>query len=1160
MRPTNQSRDSYNSNDSSNQLTPAKSPDESSLLARKRPVSNFVVTVGESNKGLQINSKSMRSASPFEGVFANFWVQMRTWENVFFLLVILLEMIIGVSQTQGVPRTALPFFVLALIRAAFEHFRERELQAFARPNNEWKYSVFRGDKFVFVKGHQIRAGDIIQIDPLNEVPADCVFLLSKSDLQYCFISTANLDSNLSLTRKETPDLGADLLNAGFESVLKYLRGSLIQAEHFNPDLYSWEAVLSVKDKHIALNQQNLLPSNSFLRSNSSVFAVAVYTGNWAKAQTGRPFIRQKSSQFAQFADKVHYFFIAVVVVVALVFTLVNMIILLTNKSLVSSWFLFDQENVFINLISHWGGWIVVLSRLVPMNFKAALIIGQYYQAKTAKDQLKQVHIEGFVRKGYPKKVPRNRIINHRAIENLGQVDLVMTGKTGTLTSFSAVVEKLRCANQLYDEGFEEEENLLSVRNNILVKNMSEDSDLGRKTREILRAMALCNNVGFSLGISDLFVGTSPEEIAFCNFARKYGAILTNTQERAKTRTLDENFGEMHLQAQRDYHILCQFEFDLECQRNSAVLYVKGEDNEHKVVVYSRGSIRGLQSTIGRSSRPDFEVGVAKLRKDLEFGFQCCLFARKELSVRQFAAIVRSVDPDAAGDVSEENPVSSMRRMLTAISQASKEKLRNKVEADLEFLGSACTKEFIEKKLPETFDFLHKAGISSWVVSSDALNVCIYVCRRLGLIGAQAQTKIIMTMDHPDDVSPESIANFKTRVDNSQNDPSRFCLAVSGPCLQKLIEMEDTNPDLFVDFLYILFAGTIAIFGELTATQKLKLVKLFRRENPEKVVLAIGDGPNDEMMLASAHVGVSLFKGQQYLTCRSADVYMQKFHQLRVLLFGFGVDAHRKGARVLRLSVYAAVLLAMPELISAPFGYFFPRRLLPDWMSSVVAIVLPLFGMVVYATNDRLFDPEQVIKSGGFYKLSRENVFSSWKAVLKSVINGVVTGLLLTLLALALFDFGTYKDGKFFGWFSFGNMVTLGILLVLAMRFVSVSNTFSFLLVLVPAIMLLVYFFMWLLMSFVSGSDLFDTFQEVVLSPQLYVYLCVVIGVGLAEGLLVKIDLYSMLADLDVTETFQKRGNVFRQDGFQSHSESGQVSKNSSDGNLMKDDYRDSDSD
>ena len=261
-----------------------------------------------------------------------------------------------------------------------------------------------------------------------------------------------------------------------------------------------------------------------------------------------------------------------------------------------------------------------------------------------------------------------------------------------------------------------------------------------------------------------------------------------------------------------------------------------------------------------------------------------------------------------------------------------------------------------------------------------------------------------------------------------------------------------------------------------------------------------------------------------------------------------------------MSIYASVLLVIPEIITSPFSYFFPRRLLPDWISSIIGFVVPVFGLVVYAVNDRIFDQSQIVKCSGFYDLSRNGVFASWKTLMKTIINASLSGLAVTLLGLALFDFGTYKDGGFFGWFTFGNMVTFGILLLLFMRFFSISNTFSFFLFLLPVALLVVYFFLWVIMSSVSGSSLFDTFLEVALSPQFYLFLGVVIGLGLAEYLWLKIQFFSLFEDLKLEENFTPGGKPI--EAFDSEMSDREKRKGFSHNqqNLMMDDYKNSDSD
>lgn len=669
--------------------------------------------------------------------------------------------------------------------------------------------------------------------------------------------------------------------------------------------------------------------------------------------------------------RIQFRIIVFVVGISLFLSLLNMIMLLAQKTSVSFWFDFDNQNLFYNLISHWAGWVIVLSRLVPMQLSTALRVGRYYQSKNVRKELKEMPIEGFFKKGYPKKLPRNMVLNPNCLEDLGKVDLVMINKTGTLTLKNSVVEKMRCANQIYDENFEEENDLMSIRNEMLVKNMSLQNELGFKTREILRCLAISNSIGFAPGDISAFAGSSSDEVCFCNYAKKYGAELLNTQDKIILKTVDEAFGgidnESGLKVQRNYNIIAHFSHNSQLERGSILVYSNTESGKNKLVLYSKGSIKGMENTISKRSNSEFEIGVAKLRKDIEFGFRISLFTRRELKMEKLLSIIQDLDGDMDTFINKQDPAKSLRILMNKMSAEQMQKIKKELELDLDFLGSTCSKERLDFQLPETFTFLKNAGITNWIVSGDSLDSCVYVSRRIGFVGSSSEVKIILKMDHPEDVSASNLSSLRNKI--NVNDSKRFCLAITSECLLKVCSYKDENGAAYNDFLEILFASGAAIFGEMTPIHKQQLVTLVREEQPGKTILAVGNNANDETMLANAHIGVALFRGGQYLSCRSSDLYMQKFHQIKYLIFGFGENIYRKNSKLILFCVYASILLTLPELTTSPLSYFFPRRLLPDWISSVLGFVFPLFALTVFCNNDLIFQKEEKLKYSEFYQRS-----------------------------------------------------------------------------------------------------------------------------------------------------------------------------------------------
>lgn len=717
-----------------------------------------------------------------------------------------------------------------------------------------------------------------------------------------------------------------------------------------------------------------MTSGSFLRSNFPVYVVVVYTGNDCKVWSSRPVVHQKPSKIEQFASKLNFWLMIIALCLSVLFSIISFIIVLATKKSISSWFLSEHQNMFINLFTVAAGWLIIFSRLVPIHLSTAFTIAKYYQGQSLRTGLKEdCDIQVNKRKGYPRKLPRNNVLNQNCLEDLGSVDLVLLERAGSLTLKDAVIEKMRCANQLYDENFEEEKELKSIRNENLVKNISQNSDIGFKTREILRCMAVCNTTEFVPGNVTGFTGTSVDEIANCKYAKKYGAEFLNTQERSVIKIINESFGSVDddngLVQQRNYHIISYFAHQPFLERSSILVYVNGEDNRNKLIVYTKGSINGFQNIINRDTNSEFEIGVAKLKKDRESGFQIQMFARREFDMDDFLKMLKNVDENINTTINTMKKIESLQYIMKKLTADNFLKVRGELESDLEFLGSTCSKERLDYQLRQTFSIMKAANIATWIVSNDPLESCIFTYRRIGLVGSISPVKIVLNLQYVDDVSIANLESLKNKI--SKVNDKGYCLGVSGECLERLLTYEGGNEVAFDNFLNILFKAEFVAFGDMNPVHKLSLVHMVKKHRPERTMLAIGDTAEDEPMLVSAHIGIALFREKQYLTCRSSDLFMQKFHQIKELIFVHGENISRKNSKILLFCLYTSLLLTIPEILTAPLSYFFPRRLLPDWISSTLCLVFPLFFLAVFANNDRIFQREEKLKFVDFYENSRQ---------------------------------------------------------------------------------------------------------------------------------------------------------------------------------------------
>ena len=99
----------------------------------------------------------------------------------------------------------------------------------------------------------ITPGEIVKIDPMIEIPFDCLLVKTENANPYCFISTMNTDCQDHLVQKTIPDIYQYTKESDPTIALQKLKKEEICCEPPNPDLYSWSGVMSLAGKRIPLD-------------------------------------------------------------------------------------------------------------------------------------------------------------------------------------------------------------------------------------------------------------------------------------------------------------------------------------------------------------------------------------------------------------------------------------------------------------------------------------------------------------------------------------------------------------------------------------------------------------------------------------------------------------------------------------------------------------------------------------------------------------------------------------------------------------------------------------------------------------------------------------------------------------------------------------------
>ena len=115
-------------------------------------------------------------------------------------------------------------------------------------------------------------------------------------------------------------------------------------------------------------------------------------------------------------------------------------------------------------------------------------------------------------------------------------------------------------------------------------------------------MAMVNNVEFEQDDQASFKATSPDELAFAEYAKRYGAQISNSQDKFNTRTIDEKFfpnieeleeeeddDEDEIGSACEYSILFQFDFNHETRCMSMLVAYQDEKGNDCISLYTKGA-------------------------------------------------------------------------------------------------------------------------------------------------------------------------------------------------------------------------------------------------------------------------------------------------------------------------------------------------------------------------------------------------------------------------------------------------------------------------------------------------------------------------------------------------------------------------------------------